>query len=332
MTTRTLATTLALLTVTGAAAFLAGRALATGAPVQTPLTYGGVVTDKDGKPYPSAQDVSLAFYDKADATVPKCTAPTTQAEAGTGRFSVVLPGECAQAVHDAPDLWTEATVGAGKTILPRTHVGAVPYALEADSAKQAVTAVGAGGALKSQLDGLASDVAGLKAGSGSGGGVPWVVDAKGVKLGTLVGYVEQAFNNNGGTFGPSAQGRLQVSSATGFLVDFTPNGAFAQHHPFVQFAGPSCTGNALLVVASSATLSVPNRRVFYFAVTNKLYAAPGPAQGVTGPKSVVAQSYMAQDGTCAAGLQNQNAVILQEVAPKDIGLPPVITPPLTIQP
>ena len=51
------------------AAFLTGRALATGAPTLTPLTYAGTVTDATGKPYAVAQDVTLRFYDKPDATV-----------------------------------------------------------------------------------------------------------------------------------------------------------------------------------------------------------------------------------------------------------------------
>lgn len=166
MTHATMGKVTGLVLLACAGGVVAGRALATGAPVQTPLTYGGVITDKDGKPYAGPQDVSLSFYDKADATTPKCTAPTVQAEGGTGRFSVVLPAECAQAVHDAPDLWTEAVVGAGKVVLPRTHVGAVPYALEADSAKQAV---GAAGPLKATIDGVVADVAGLK---GTGGPKP----------------------------------------------------------------------------------------------------------------------------------------------------------------
>jgi hypothetical protein len=240
MTTRTLATTLALLTVTGAAAFLAGRALATGAPVQTPLTYGGVVTDKDGKPYPSAQDVSLAFYDKADATVAKCVAPTTQAEAGTGRFSVVLPPECAQAVHEAPDLWTEATVGAGKTILPRTHVGAVPYALEADSAKQAV---GAAGGLKTTLDGLAADVAGLKAAPAAGGGGPWVVDAKGVKLGQLLKFENPEFT---------------VISPNGHVLKVGVSQAYyVANYAYWGYDGANCTGKAYMWSANGASRWAP---------------------------------------------------------------------------
>lgn len=119
-------------------AFLLGRAQASGAPTQAPLVYSGIVTDNAGKPYPTAQEVVVQFYDQAGAAVPKCAAPAVQSEAGTGRFSVVLPAACAQAVHDTPDLWAEAVVA--KVALPKVHIGAVPYALQAEGAKLANTA------------------------------------------------------------------------------------------------------------------------------------------------------------------------------------------------
>lgn len=143
---------LALLLVTGG--ILAGRAVATGVPAQTPLTWGGVVTDAAGKPYAQGQDVQLRFYDQAAGGTAKCVAPVVVSEAWTGRFQAVLPPECVQVVHDVAELWSEATVGAGKTVLPRVKVGAVPYALEAGVAS------GAGGALKAQIDGLEGKVGG----------------------------------------------------------------------------------------------------------------------------------------------------------------------------
>jgi hypothetical protein len=161
MKTSTLAVLALGVVATGVAGVLAGLALATGAPTVAPLTWAGTVADKDGKPYPTAVDVQMAFYDKAEGGKLKCSAPPTKAEAATGRFEVVLPGECVAAVHETPDLWSQATVGSGATqqVMPRTHVGAVPYALEADSAK---VATAAGGGLKASVDGLLQDVAALK--------------------------------------------------------------------------------------------------------------------------------------------------------------------------
>lgn len=115
----------------------AGHAIASGVPSVSPLTWSGVVTDDAGKPYPKAVPVSVAFYDGQNATTAACTSSTVQAQAGTGYFEVVLPAECVKAVHDSADLWSEMTVGDGKTVLPRSRVGAVPYALEAQRASEA---------------------------------------------------------------------------------------------------------------------------------------------------------------------------------------------------
>ena len=182
----TLAVVAALLAAVAVAAFLTGRALATGAPTQTPLTYAGTVTDEAGKPYAQAVDVQLKLYDKADAAVAKCTAPTVKAEAGSGRFAVVLPNECAQAVHAASDLWVEATVGA--RVLPKAHVGAVPYALESASASQSQQAldlkcVGCVGVAKMAFD-QDVDLKGHKLTTGPGGAV---LEAGEFDLGAVAG-------------------------------------------------------------------------------------------------------------------------------------------------
>ncbi len=131
---------IALGTVLLALGVVAGRALATGVPTQLPLTWSGTVTDETGAPYTTAVNVSVAFYDSPSSQLSKCTSAVTQAAANSGRFAVVLPPECAQAVHDTQDLWTETTVGPNNLVLPRAHVGAVPYALEADSATVAASA------------------------------------------------------------------------------------------------------------------------------------------------------------------------------------------------
>ncbi|MFZ4580431.1 MAG: hypothetical protein ACOYOB_18760, partial [Myxococcota bacterium] len=158
-----------------ASGFWIGRVLATGAPTVAPLTYAGTVTDKDGKAYPNEVEVKVAFYDAAVGGNAKCTPDAVKAEAGSGRFEVVLGGECVAAFRATADLWSQTTVGSGadQQVMARSHVGAVPYALEADSAK---VALAAGGGLKASLDGLTALV-------GSGG--PWVVDKNGVKLGRL---------------------------------------------------------------------------------------------------------------------------------------------------
>ncbi|GEM_PF-1815918 len=116
------------------AGVLIGQAIAGGAPKQTPLTWSGVVTDTAGKPYTQAVDVKVAFFDKATGGSAKCTSSTVKAQASTGRFSVVLPADCAKAVMATTDLWVQAWVGPKNMAMARQHVGAVPYALTTDTA------------------------------------------------------------------------------------------------------------------------------------------------------------------------------------------------------
>ena len=285
--------------------FAGARALATGAPQLSPLTYGGVLTDKDGKPYPSVQEVVLKFYDKVDATAAKCVAPAALAEAGTGRFSVVLPGECAQAVRDSPDLWSEATVGGGKTVLPRVHVRAVPYALEADSAK---VAAGATGALKAAVDGVVADVAALKK-APAGGGAPKVVDGAGVVLGT-----------------PFEIGVEVVGLVTpkGYSVRFYLSGNYLQES--IGYSSNNCTGAPFRVVNSLGLEMLPNLITFNSGI---LYATVGSL------------SYKLPSGsskTEKGGCFKHNSVVdasvaeLKVVTPQEIGLPDKITAPLKIVP
>jgi hypothetical protein len=306
-----------LATLTAAALGFAGaRALATGAPQLSPLTYGGVLTDKDGKPYPSAQDVVLKFYDKVDATAPKCTAPATQAEAGTGRFSVVLPGECAQAVRDTPDLWSEATVGGGKTVLPRVHVGAVPYALEADSAKVAGSAVAASGALKTAIDGITADVAGLKKGSGGG---PKVVDGAGVVLGGVSGFSNNLFY-------------LVTTKGYGLIVG--PSGS--QPNAIVPHYGTAdCTGTPYRNLGDAPTPQLSTGMVLYpdFTPGVDSYYVETAQGNVPATSASLALNSVFANGKCHAMSGAKYTVFaLTKLTPAEAGLPAKITGPLKIVP
>ncbi len=223
-----------------AAGFLGAKVMASGAPVQTPLVYGATVTDAAGKPCATAVPVEVALYDAAAGGNLKCKAAAVQAEAGTGRFSVAMPADCVQAVHDTPDLWSETVVGAAKTALPRVHVAATPYALEADSAKTAGPAAVASGQLKATVDGLVATVAGLK----GGGGGPVVIDGAGVVLGQFI-------NLNRALQAVPAQ-YVTIVTNTGVIlelqIDGSPNTSFYN----VNFDGPSCTGNAVAPGAAEA--------------------------------------------------------------------------------
>lgn len=160
---------------------LAGRALATGVPTASPLTFSGLVTDDAGKPYAAAVPVIVKLYAGQNANTAACTAATTEAEAGTGRFEAVLAADCAKAVHDSNDLWSELTVGANKIVLPRSRVGAVPYALEAQVAS------GAGGALAAEMAATAKSVTALQDGLNAvEKRTPTLVDANNNVIGTVL--------------------------------------------------------------------------------------------------------------------------------------------------
>ncbi len=243
MTKQTMAVASMALAATLAGGIWVGRALATGAPKQAPLTYAGTLTDQDGKPYATAQDVTLKLYDAASGGTLKCTASTVQAQANTGDFQVTLPPDCVQAVRDQSELWTELTVGAGKTVLARTKVGAVPYALEADSAKVAGSAAAASGALKTQVDGLQAKVDGL--GAGNAGSGPSIVDATGVKLGKLVGA--------------EANGVLHILTNTGYLLMTNSMGGWPSPGNTANFwySEANCKGDMLTAFTGfSAYLNV----------------------------------------------------------------------------
>jgi len=122
---------------------LIGYALAEGAPTTQPLYYGGLVTSKDGTPLEAIHSVSLSVLGAETGGSALCATPALAAEFKAGRFRIALPSGdkgCAQAISNNPDTWVELTVDG--TTFPRSKVGAMPYALEADHAKSASTVSG----------------------------------------------------------------------------------------------------------------------------------------------------------------------------------------------
>jgi hypothetical protein len=124
---------------------------AAGIPTTEPLYYSGTLED-NGAPVTGSRDVTLRLWD--DATDPatlhkKCetSSPTTTFD--NGRFRIPLDATCQGAIAANPNLWVEVVVGA--TSLGRKKVGAVPYAVEAQSAVTATTATTASGALADQI-------------------------------------------------------------------------------------------------------------------------------------------------------------------------------------
>ena len=103
-------------------------------PSSQPLYFAGALTD-GGVPVSGTRDVTLRLRDATD--VVRCETIVSDVRVTAGRFRVPLQDpECTQAVAAEPDLWLQAEVG-GVELLPRTKVGAVPYALEAGRASEA---------------------------------------------------------------------------------------------------------------------------------------------------------------------------------------------------
>ena len=153
---------------TCAATLLAVRARAAGIPDAAALTYTGYLENPDGTPVATTKGIGLAFYASESGGKEVCGVKPADIAPVSGRFQIALPDDCADAVKENPDLWVEVEVEG--SLLGRTKVGAVPYAIEAahattadsaESASSAATADAAAGELKTTLQGLATDLSGL---------------------------------------------------------------------------------------------------------------------------------------------------------------------------
>ncbi|MBI5611306.1 MAG: hypothetical protein HY902_20700 [Deltaproteobacteria bacterium] len=322
MNTRNATLAAALLLAAVASGIGIGRAVATGAPTQAPLTYAGTLTDQDGKPYASAQDVTLKLYDAASGGTQKCATGTVQAEANTGNFQVTLPADCVQAVRDQSELWTELTVGAGKTVLPRTKLGAVPYALEADTAKVAGSAAAASGALKTQVEGIQAKVDGLAAGGGSGG--PWLVDANGVKLGHASPTSATMFyvtTSKARTILVALDGKVHNSSAIP-----------------IYYSQPNCAGSAFVTVDGAGSYVQSGAQAYYSTAAGTWFAPKAAPNGSWNPSDVPCASYLDPQKvgpTACTNTPNLPTFTVRPVAllaAVDVGVPDQIVGPLTYVP
>jgi hypothetical protein len=136
-------------------ALIASRAIASGIPTTETLTYSGRLEDASGAPLTGSKNVQLYFWQaRTGGTTPLCLTPSSSVALEGGRFSLKLPDTCAAVVKSRPDVWVEVVVDG--TALPRTKLGAVPYAVEANHATSADTASAAAGSLKTTVDGLSA--------------------------------------------------------------------------------------------------------------------------------------------------------------------------------
>jgi hypothetical protein len=132
-TTRPVVLGLSLLAVAAiGSAYFIGRARAAGVPAMTPLTYSGTLTDTSGVALTGSKNLQVQFWDMATAGNVVCTTGSAAQMLVNGGFSIALPDPCVAVIHSTQDVWAEVLVDGAST--GRTKIGAVPYALEADSA------------------------------------------------------------------------------------------------------------------------------------------------------------------------------------------------------
>jgi hypothetical protein len=116
------------------------KAIADGIPTMTPLTYSGVLQNSAGAPVTTQQSMQLTLWDDASANASmnqKCVTPTQSVTPDAqGRFQIVLDQACLEAVRANPNLWVQVQVGS--IVLPRSKLGAVPYAVEAGRSTRTV--------------------------------------------------------------------------------------------------------------------------------------------------------------------------------------------------
>lgn len=118
-------------------AYFAGVVSAEGVPTTEPLVYSGLVLNGGAPDTAPSRTIVIQLFDAPTAGIAVCVAGPRSTPLTHGRFRFVLDDpDCITAVHDHADLWVQVTVDA--TTLPRTHIGAVPYALEADRVARAV--------------------------------------------------------------------------------------------------------------------------------------------------------------------------------------------------
>jgi hypothetical protein len=128
--------------------YVIGRARAAGIPTIAPvMTYSGTLTDANGTPLTGSKNIQVQLWvQQSGGATPVCQTSSTAQTLIAGSFQIPLPDTCVAAVHANAELWAEVSVDGGP--LPRTKIGAVPYALEAG------TATTASGALDTRLSTL----------------------------------------------------------------------------------------------------------------------------------------------------------------------------------
>jgi hypothetical protein len=139
---------LSALAVGASLVYVIGRARAAGVPATAPvMSYSGTLTDANGTPLTGTKNIQVLLWAvPSGGSAAVCQTTSTPQTLLAGNFQIALPDTCVAAVHANAELWAEVSVDGAA--LPRTKIGAVPYALEAG------VATSASGALDTRLTAL----------------------------------------------------------------------------------------------------------------------------------------------------------------------------------
>jgi hypothetical protein len=121
--------------------------LADGIPTKNPLYYAGTLM-QGGQPVNAPHQLTVNLWNSAKpqtGEVALCSTNASSTPVIAGRFRLALDPSCKAAVNANSDAYVEVVVD-GATSFGRAKIGAVPYAVEADHAVGATTAVTAASA------------------------------------------------------------------------------------------------------------------------------------------------------------------------------------------
>jgi hypothetical protein len=114
-----------------------GRVFASN-PAMAEMTYNGFLTDSNGEPLTGSKNIELKLWDAESGGTLQCSLGPQPQTLTTGAFKVVLPEDCTTAVRSKSELWIEVFIDG--TLLSRSKIGSVPYAIEANHAANATSA------------------------------------------------------------------------------------------------------------------------------------------------------------------------------------------------
>ena len=108
-------------------------AVSVGANVPSLVSYQGYLENEAGSPMTGPVDLEIHLYDSSTNGTSQWSETHTAVTLTNGVFNIALGSvtSYAPSLFDQPELWLEITVDGTQTLLPRTRILAVPYAMRA---------------------------------------------------------------------------------------------------------------------------------------------------------------------------------------------------------